>query len=141
MLGLTSLFGLIIFFVSFGIMAWHVGYGLMLMLYGISIVAITIVAVVRMIKNQNFGFLTLGFFVLLFFFSLVAMIIHSNDGASWFFLYLFIYGLMGMPCALFASVPMNDFAGGFKKLLKEATVLDYILLGVYTLFAIIVSVM
>lgn len=136
-LGLTSLYGLIMFFFSFGVMAAFVFPGLVLMFMSMAIIAITIIAVVRMIKNQKFGFLTLGFFALVFFFSLLSMIVFPDD-ASVIFLWLFICGLMGIPCAIFATIPINNFGGGFSKLLKEPEVIDYVLLGIYAMFATLI---
>ena len=125
------------FFLSFGVMAGYVFPGLVLMFMSMAIIAITIIAVVRMIKNQKFGFLTLGFFALVFFFSLLSMIVFPDD-ASVIFLWLFICGLMGIPCAIFATIPINNFGGGFSKLLKEPEVIDYVLLGIYAMFATLI---
>lgn len=131
-LGLTSVFGLSVFIISFLILfrMSSVLPGLSLMFFAISIIAITIIAVIRMIKNEKFGFLTLGFFAVLFLFLPFGLY-------TWYFKSLFICGLMGLPCALFASVPLNDFGGGLKNLLKEATVIDYVLLGIFSLFTLL----
>ena len=135
LLGLSILGGLITFFGSFGYFGGLIsdpllGFGALLT--SLAVMAIGVVLIMRMSKNEPFGFLAVGYFALALLLNLVGMIICGTFAFSALSL---IIGIAGLAIAVLAVIPMNKIGDpeSYKALLKEATTLDYVLLGAYAL--------
>lgn len=131
-LAYTAIAGLINFIHSFDLFNIRkgAGPGLSLLFGSLTVMGICGIIILRMVKNEQFGFLALGFYALTFLFSIVNMIIF---GAGSSFVMMLIAGILGIVCTLLVLVPLekiSDF-NSYKSILAEATQLDYILLGVY----------
>ncbi len=131
-LGYTAIAGLINFIRSFDLLDFPKGTasGLFMLFSSLAVIGISVVIILRMVKNQKYGFLALGFFVLSFFFGLLTMIL---IGTSSSFTMPFIGGIIGIVCTLLATMPMEKISdpNSYKQLMAEATQIDFILLGVY----------
>ena len=139
LLGLSVLGGILTFFGSFsyfgGIFNLPVlGFGALLT--SCAIIAIGVILIMRMSKNQPFGFLAVGYFALALVLNLVGMIV---CGSAAFSALSLILGIAGLAIAVLAVIPMNKVGDpeSYKALMKEATTLDYVLLGAYALGQII----
>ncbi|MBO4815160.1 MAG: hypothetical protein J5523_09445 [Muribaculaceae bacterium] len=139
LLGLSILGGFLTFIGSFsyfgGIFNLPVlGFGALLT--SLAVMAIGVVLIMRMSKNQPFGFLAVGYFALALLLNLVGMII---CGSAAFSALSLILGIAGLAIAVLAVIPMNKVGDpeSYKALMKEATTLDYVLLGAYALGQII----
>ncbi|MBQ3961211.1 MAG: hypothetical protein II683_05420 [Muribaculaceae bacterium] len=139
LLGLSVLGGILTFFGSFsyfgGIFNLPVlGFGALLT--SCAIIAIGVILIMRMSKKQPFGFLAVGYFALALVLNLVGMIV---CGSAAFSALSLILGIAGLAIAVLAVIPMNKVGDpeSYKALMKEATTLDYVLLGAYALGQII----
>ena len=140
LLGLSILGGVLNFFGAFSYFGgWFNNplLGICQLFSSLAIIGIGVVSIMRMSKNEKFGFLTIGYFALAFVLNLLGLIIIGGVGG--FGVLSFILGLAGLAIAVLASIPMDKIGdvNSYKDLLKEATMIDYILLGVYALFTII----
>ena len=92
---------------------------------------ISVIAIMRMMKNEKYAFLTIAYFALAFVLNLIGIIISSRYGGG--VVFSFIIGLAGLAIAVLASIPMDKIAdvNSYKNLLSEAKTEDYVLLGVY----------
>ena len=136
-LGYTAIAGLINFIDSFNLFDLRKGTvtGLFMMFSSLAVIGICVVIILRILKNEKYGFLALGFFVLSFFFGLLNMILISSVSS---FIMPFIAGIMGIVITLLAIMPMEKISdpNSYKQLLAEAQQIDYILLGVYAVLMI-----
>lgn len=135
LLGLSLLGGVLAFFGSFGYFGGLIndpllGFGALLV--SLAVIAICVVLIMRMVKNQPFGFLAVGYFALALLLNLVGMIACGSFAFSALSL---ILGIAGLAIAVLAVIPMNKVGDpeSYKALMKEATTLDYVLLGAYAL--------
>ena len=135
LLGLSLLGGVLAFFGSFGYFGGLIndpllGFGALLV--SLAVIAICVVLIMRMVKNQPFGFLAVGYFALALLLNLVGMIACGSFAFSALSL---ILGIAGLAVAVLAVIPMNKVGDpeSYKALMKEATTLDYVLLGAYAL--------
>lgn len=136
-LGYTAIAGLINFIDSFDLFDIRKGTmsGLFMLFSSLAVIGISVIIILRIVKNEKFGFLALGFFALSFFFGLLNMIlIHSSSN----FIMPFIGGILGIVITLLAVMPMEKISdpNSYKQLMAEATQIDYILLGVYAVLMI-----
>ena len=139
LLGLSLLGGVLTFFGSFSYFGGlfnlpMLGFGSLLA--SCAIIAIGVVLIMRMSKNQPFGFLAVGYFALALVLNLVGMIV---CGSAAFSALSLILGIAGLAIAVLAVIPINKVGDveSYKALMKEATTLDYVLLGAYALGQII----
>jgi len=140
LLGLSGLGAIFTFFGSF---AYFGGWfnrpllGISSMLSSAAIIGICVVSIMRMVKNEKFAFLTIGYFAVAFIINILGLILASGYGG--FGAFSFITGLAGLAVAVLASIPMDKVGdvNSYKALLAEATPIDYVLLGVYALFSLI----
>ncbi len=136
-LGYTAIAGLINFIDSFDLFDIRKGTmaGLFMLFSSLAVIGISVVIILRIVKNEKFGFLALGFFALSFIFGLLNMIlIHSSSN----FIMPFIAGILGIVITLLAIMPMERISdpNSYKQIMAEATQIDYILLGVYAVLMI-----
>ena len=139
LLGLSALGGLISFFGAFSFFGGLLNsplLGFCQLLSSAAIMGISVIAIMRMVKNEKYAFLTIGFFALAFILGLIGAIISMKYGTSVFSL---IINIAGLAIAVLASIPMDKISevNSYKNLLSEATQLDYILLGVYGVCSLI----
>lgn len=135
MLGFNILGGLALFFGSF---TYFGGWfnkpllGIFSLLSGASIIAICVYAIMKMVKKQKFGFITIGFFAVAFILNLIGLIL----GVASFYQ---LGNLVAVAIAVLASIPMNKISDveSYKSLLGEATTIDYILLGAYAVVTLV----
>ena len=136
-LGYAAIAGLINFIDSFDLFDVRKGTfaGLCMLFSSLVIIGICAVIIVRIVKNERFGFLALGFFALSFIFGLLNMILIASTST---FIMPFIAGILGIVCTLLAVIPMERLGdpNSYKAMLAEAKQLDYILLGVYAVLMI-----
>jgi hypothetical protein len=136
-LGYTAIAGLINFIDSFDLFDVRKGTmaGLFMLFSSLATIGICVVIILRMIKNEKFGFLALGFFVISFILGLLNMILIASSSN---FIMPFIAGIMGIIITLLAIMPMEKISdpNSYKQLMAEATQIDYILLGVYAVLMI-----
>lgn len=138
LLGLSALGGLITFFGAF---SYFGGYfkspilGLCQLLSSAAIMGISVISIMRMVKNEKYAFLTIAYFALAFILNLIGMIISSRLGGA----FSFVIGLAGLAIAVLASIPMDKISDvdSYKNLLNEAKTEDYVLLGVYVVCSLI----
>lgn len=138
LLGLSALGGLISFFGAF---SYFGGYfkspilGLCQLLSSAAIMGISAIAIMRMVKNEKYAFLTIAYFALAFILNLIGMIISGGFGGA----FSFVIGLAGLAIAVLASIPMDKISdvNSYKNLLSEAKTEDYVLLGVYVVCSLI----
>ena len=140
LLGLSALGGLFTFFGSFSYFGGWFNkplLGLMVMLQSAAIIGISVIAIMRMVKNEKFAFLTIAYFAISFVLNLLGLILVSGYGG--FGVFSFLTGLGGLAVAVLASIPTDKIgdANSYKALLNEATEIDYILLGVYAACSLI----
>ena len=135
LLGLSILGGFLAFIGSFGYFGGLIndpllGFGTLLT--SLAVMAIGVVLIMRMSKNEPFGFLAVGYFALALLLNLVGMIVCGTFAFSALSL---ILGIAGLAVAVLAVIPMNKVGDpeSYKALMKEATTLDYVLLGAYAL--------
>ena len=135
LLGLSILGGILAFIGSFGYFGGLIndpllGFGTLLT--SLAVMAIGVVLIMRMSKNEPFGFLAVGYFALALLLNLVGMIVCGTFAFSALSL---ILGIAGLAVAVLAVIPMNKVGDpeSYKALMKEATTLDYVLLGAYAL--------
>lgn len=133
LLGLSALGGLISFIGAFSYFGgWFSSpiLGLCQLLSSAAIMGISVIAIMRMVKNEKYAFLTIAYFALAFILNLIGIIISSRYGGG---VFSFIIGLAGLAIAVLASIPMDKIAdvNSYKNLLSEAKTEDYVLLGVY----------
>mgnify|MGYP002624153141 CR=1 FL=1 len=131
-LAYTAIAGLINFIHSFDFFNIRkgAGPGLTMLFSTLLVMGICGMIILRMVKNERFGFLALGFFAITFVFALVDMIVFGSGSA---FIMMLIAGILGMVCTVFAVVPLEKIGdpNSYKSLLAEAKQIDYIVLGVY----------
>ncbi len=144
LLGLSALGGLFTFFGSFSYFGGWFNkplLGLMIMLQSGAIIAISVIAIMRMAKNEKFAFLTIAYFAIAFLFNLLGLILVSGYGG--YGVFSFLTGIGGLAVAVLASIPMEKVGDpqSYKALMAEATQLDYILLGVYAVCSLITMIM
>ena len=144
LLGLSALGGLFTFFGSFSYFGGWFNkplLGLMIMLQSGAIIAISVIAIMRMAKNEKFAFLTIAYFAIAFLFNLLGLILVSGYGG--YGVFSFLTGIGGLAVAVLASIPMGKVGDpqSYKALMAEATQLDYILLGVYAVCSLITMIM
>lgn len=107
------------------------GFGLMI--YSVMGIVITIFLFVKMSKNENYGLLALGFFLIQIIFGLiVTILLHRIPNARSPFVLTMISGLISLAIALFSVVPVNniDDSRYYTSIIKGASVADYVMLGV-----------
>ncbi len=139
LLGLSALGGLINFIGAFSYFGGFFSMpllGICQLLSSAAIIGISVIAIMRMVKNEKYSFLTIAYFALAFILNLIGLIISSKYGGG---VFSFIVGLAGLAIAVLASIPMDKIGdvNSYKNLLPEATQIDYILLGAYALFSLI----
>ncbi len=144
LLGLSALGGLFTFFGSFSYFGGWFNkplLGLMIMLQSGAIIAISVIAIMRMAKNEKFAFLTIAYFAIAFLFNLLGLILVSGYGG--YGVFSFLTGIGGLAVAVLASIPVEKVGDpqSYKALMAEATQLDYILLGVYAVCSLITMIM
>ena len=136
-LGYTAVAGLINFIDSFNLFDVPKGTapGLFMLFSSLAVIGISVVIILRIIKNYKYGFLALGFFALSFLFGLLNMILFSSSST---FIMPFIGGLLGIFCTLLAVMPVEKISdpNSYKQLMAEASQIDYILLGAYAILMI-----
>ncbi|MBP5687915.1 MAG: DUF4339 domain-containing protein [Muribaculaceae bacterium] len=136
-LGYTAIAGLINFIDSFDLFDIRKGTlaGLFMLFSSLATIGICVVIILRMIKNEKYGFLALGFFAISFILGLLNMILIASSSN---FIMPFIAGIMGIVITLLAIMPMEKISdpNSYKQLMAEATQIDYILLGVYAVLMI-----
>lgn len=142
LLGLTALGGLFSFIGAFSYFGGWFNkpfLGLCQLLSSAATIAISVISIMRMMKNEKYAFLTIAFFALGFILNLLGMI----AGGGGVGIFSFVIGLGGLAVAVLASIPQEKATdiNSYKALLNEATPLDYALLGVYALFSLITSIM
>lgn len=142
LLGLTALGGLFSFIGAFSYFGGWFNkpfLGLCQLLSSAATIAISVISIMRMMKNEKYAFLTIAFFALGFILNLLGMI----AGGGGVGIFSFVVGLGGFAVAVLASIPQEKATdiNSYKALLNEATPLDYALLGVYALFSLITSIM
>lgn len=138
MLGFNILGGVILFFSSF---TYFGGWfnkpllGILSLLNGASIVAVCAYAIMKMVKKQKFGFITIGFFALAFILNLIGLILGVSSAYQ-------LGNIVALAIAVLASIPMNKIGDveSYKSLLGEATTIDYILLGAYAVTTLAYSI-
>lgn len=135
LLGLSILGGLINFFGAFSYFGGLLNLPLLgfgSLLASAAIIAISVVLIIRMSKNEPFGFLAVSYFCLALILNLIGMIV---CGSAAFSVLSLIIGIAGVAIAVLAVLPMNKVGDveSYKALMKEATTLDYVLLGAYAL--------
>ena len=135
LLGLSILGGLINFFGAFGYFGGLLNLPLLgfgSLLASAAIIAISVVLIIRMSKNEPFCFLAVSYFCLALILNLIGMIV---CGSAAFSVLGLIIGIAGVAIAVLAVLPMNKVGDveSYKALMKEATTLDYVLLGAYAL--------
>lgn len=139
LLALMIIASLVGFFGSFGYFVFSSIAGLGgLLTYGAAL-AICVVLIIRMAKNEKFGFLAVGFFLVSFLLNLITMIIVGKAAIS---IPALVLGVIGIAIALFAAIPMNKISDGkaYNALMNEGTTADYVLLGIYLLGKILVFI-
>ena len=139
LLGLSALGGLLNFIGAFSYFGGFLSMpllGICQLLSSAAIIGISVIAIMRMVKNEKYSFLTIAYFALAFLLNLIGLIISSKYGGG---VFSFIVGLAGLAIAVLASIPTDKIGdvNSYKNLLSEATQIDYILLGVYALFSLI----
>ena len=144
LLGLSALGGLFTFFGSFSYFGGWFNkplLGLMIMLQSGAIIAISVIAIMRMAKNEKFAFLTIAYFAIAFLFNLLGLILVSGYGG--YGVFSFLTGIGGLAVAVLASIPVEKVGDSqsYKALMAEATQRDYILLGVYAVCSLITMIM
>ena len=136
-LGYMAIVGLINFIDSFNLLDFPKGTapGLFMLFSSLAVIGISVVLILRIAKNERYGFLAMGFFVLSFLFGLLNMILIGSGST---FIMPFIGGIVGAVCTLLAIMPMEKISdpNSYKQLMAEATQMDYILLGVYAVLMI-----
>lgn len=90
----------------------------------------------KMLKNEKFGFITVAFFVLVFVLNVIGFILGVSSAYN-------LGNIAALVIAAFASIPMNNISeiDKYKNLLKEATLIDYVLLGVYAFTTLVYFVL
>ena len=139
LLGLSILGGFLTFIGSFSYFGGIfnlplLGFGALLT--SLAVMAIGVVLIMRMSKNEPFGFLAVGYFALALVLNLVGMIV---CGSAAFSALSLILGIAGLAIAVLSVIPVDKIGDpeSYKALMKEATTLDYVLLGAYALGQII----
>lgn len=140
LLGLSILGGLINFIGSFSYFGgWFNNplLGICQLFGSLATIGIGVVSIMRMTKNEKYGFITIGYFAIAFVLNLLGLIIVGSYGG--FGALSLILGIAGLAIAVLASIPMDKISdvNCYKDLLKEATTVDYVLLGVYAVCTII----
>ena len=136
-LGYMAIVGLINFIDSFNLLDFPKGTapGLFMLFSSLAVIGISVIIILRISKNEKYGFLALGFFALSFLFGLLDMILIGSGST---FIMPFIGGIIGAVCTLLAIMPIEKISdpNSYKQLMAEATQIDYILLGVYAVLMI-----
>lgn len=138
LIGLSLLGALISFFGSFGAMVISFWYGLFSLAYSGIVMAIGIIILVRMKKQQPYGFLAVGFFAIAFICGIISMILGYGT-STW----TFIVNLLALACAVLAVVPtdkLKDKASYKTYILDTAQKPDKTLLAIYALCYILTIV-
>ncbi len=128
-LGGTIISGIFQFFSSFAFFGgWFSkpSLGIFSLLNAIATIAVCVFAIMKMVKNEKFGFITIAFFVLAFILNLFGLIFGLGGGYK-------LFSLAGLVMAVLAVMPMDKIGDveNYKSLLSEATIIDYALLGAY----------
>lgn len=123
------------FFASFGYFSgWFrkPSLGIFSLLNAISIIAVCAYAIMKMVKNEKFGFITIAFFALAFILNLFGLIFGLGS-------FYKLFTVAGLAMAVLASVPMDKIGDieNYKSMLSEATIIDYVLLGAYFVTSLI----
>lgn len=123
------------FFGSFGYFSgWFSkpALGIFSLLNAISIIAVCAYAIMKMVKNEKFGFITIAFFALAFILNLFGLIFGLGS-------FYKLFTVAGLAMAVLASVPMDKIGDieNYKSMLSEATIIDYVLLGAYFVTSLI----
>ncbi|MBR5102202.1 MAG: hypothetical protein IK092_03685 [Muribaculaceae bacterium] len=139
LLGLSILGGFLNFIGSFSYFGGWISdplLGIGQLFSSLAVMAISIILIIRMSKNEKFGFLAVAFFALAFLLNFIGIILIG--GLSFGALGLII-NLGGLAIAVLACIPMNKIGdvNSYKDLLKEAQPIDYILLGAYAVFTLL----
>lgn len=140
MLGFSILSSVIVFFSAFTYFGKWLNsplLGICQMIYSLAAIGICVFSILKMVKNEKFGFLTIGYFALTMVLSVISIILVRGFG-----IWTIPAGLVGLAIAVLASIPM-DKAGdpeSYKALLSEATPIDYGLLGANALFMLIYDI-
>ena len=149
------LFGIIFFFILFfgGLIAGSTsaaldmpfgasGRGVAAYLFGtfwcLMLFIVCLLAFIKTIKARGFAFLSMGIFIVIVLFFLMLGFIGGFRDFPWLWFVLFI---SFSAVAFFAAVPFDDMAGGVKKIFAEASVSDYVFLGIFFLFSIIFAIL
>lgn len=101
----------------------------------IAILIIIVISIIRMIKNENFAFLTIAFFAI----STILTFFTAIHSGFYGLVFTFIAGIVGFILSLLNTTTIENLydVNSYKRLLHDATRLDYVLLGVYTFFSFI----
>lgn len=139
LLGLSALGGLINFIGAFSFFGGYFSMpllGICQILSSAAVIGISVISIMRMVKNEKFAFITIAYFALGFILNLIGLIISSKYGGG---VFSFVIGLAGLAVAVLASIPTDKIVdvNSYKNLLPEATQIDYILLGTYALLSLI----
>lgn len=144
LLGLSGLGAVFTFFASFAYFGGWFNRPLLAiaqMLMSASIIGICVVSIMRMVKNEKYGFITIGYFAIAFILNLFGLIFVSGHGGYGPF--SFFTGIAGLAIAVLASIPLEKVTdvNSYKELLNEAQPIDYALLGAYAVFSLITFIM
>ena len=99
---------------------------------------ICLMAFIKTIKAKGFAFLSMGIFIVIVLFLLMLGIVVGFRDFPWLWFVLFI---SFSAVAFFAAVPFDDMSGGVKKIFAEASVSDYVFLGIFFLFSVIIVIL
>lgn len=110
----------------------------MLLLWFILLFVICLLLFIRLIKNRGFGILGMGFYLVLVLLIIISAAVSGEFAVGYFFMFLICAA-----CVFFAAVPVEDLGNGahYKKLFAEASVMDYILIGLFFLIPLILFFM
>ncbi|MBQ9584394.1 MAG: DUF4339 domain-containing protein [Muribaculaceae bacterium] len=133
LLGLTVLGGVSAFFGAFRYFrGWFSRpmLGMVSILNAAAVIAIGVISIIRMARNEKFGFLTIGYYVLALLLSMVSFLISRVLGVGILTVFLCVAGLL---VSILASIPSSRIGdvNSYKNLLKEAVPFDFVLLGVF----------
>ena len=110
----------------------------MILLWFILLFVISLLLFIRLIKNRGFGILGIGFYLVFALLIIISAAVSGEFAVGYFFMFLICAA-----CVFFAAVPVEDLGNGahYKKLFAEASVMDYILIGLFFLIPLILFFM
>lgn len=110
--------------------------GIFTILSALALIAVCGYSIMKMLKNEKFGFITVAFFALVFVLNVIGFILGVSSAYN-------LGNIAALVIAAFASIPMNNISeiDKYKNLLKEATLIDYVLLGVYAFTTLVYFVL